>query len=554
LFLPRPLRRLRNLGRIAKIGEIAVRHGFGYLAERIGGRRFRGGRVEERARFASEGARLRMFLEELGSTFVKLGQLASTRVDIFPPAIIRELKKLQDSVPPAPFSQIKAVIESELGKPLNELFKEFSEEPIASASIAQVHIAKTLQDEEVVVKVQRLGVERRVLEDLELLLDITKLAERRLPQARLYGVHEIAQELANSMRDELNFLVEAEHADRLRYALSNEPNVYIPKIYWELSTPYVLTMERIKGTKITDYIQTPEGNSARKKLAQELAELFFKQIIIYGVFHADPHPGNIFILKDGRIALMDFGLVGFLNRSLKNNLLRLSQALLNQDVETIVELLYIIGIVPEDVETPMLLADIENLFSRYSYIPPSKMKLSDLYYSVSDITRKYRIRMPRSFALLGRCMAELEGLCLELDPDFDPRKALEPLSRKFLTQQFAPQNLIRETIRTVRENTNILLELPKQLAQILTKADKGTLKVRFEYDRIDRPLLRLNIIANRLSFSIIVAAILVASSLVMQTNIGPFLWGYPIFGIVGYILAGIMGFWLLISIIRSGRL
>jgi ubiquinone biosynthesis protein len=173
---------------------------------------------------------------------------------------------------------------------------------------------------------------------------------------------------------------------------------------------------------------------------------------------------------------------------------------------------------------------------------------------VSDITRKYRIRMPRSFSLLGKCMAELEGLCLELDPDFDPRKVIEPLSRKFLAQQFSPHNLLRETIRTLRENTNLLMELPRQLSQVLGKADKGTLKVRFEYDRIDRPLLRLNIIANRLSFSIIVAAILVASSLVMQTNIGPFLWGYPIFGIVGYVLAGIMGFWLLISIIRSGRL
>ncbi|MGB9797866.1 MAG: ABC1 kinase family protein [bacterium] len=554
MFLPRPLRRIRNLGRIAKIGEIAVRHGFGYLAERIGGRRFRGRGVEEKTRLASEGARLRMFLEELGSTFVKLGQLASTRVDIFPPPIIRELKKLQDAVPPAPFSQIKAVIESELGKPLKELFKEFSEEPIASASIAQVHIAKTFRDEEVVVKVQRPGVEKRVLEDLELLLDITALAEKRLPQARLYGVHEIAQELAHAMRDELNFLLEAEHADRLRQALSNEPNVYIPKIYWELSTPYVLTMERIEGIKITDYIQTPEGNSARKKLAKELAELFFKQIVVYGVFHADPHPGNIFILPDGKFALMDFGLVGFLNRSLKSQLLRLSQALANQDVDTIVELLYIIGIVPDDVDTAMLRVDIENLFSRYSYIPPSKLKFSDLYYSVSDITRKYRIRMPRSFSLLGKCMAELEGLCLELDPDFDPRKVIEPLARRVFSEQFTPLNLWRETVRLLRENTNLLMELPKQFAQVLAKADKGTLKVRFEYDRIDRPLLRLNIIANRLSFSIIVAAILVASSLVMQTNIGPFLWGYPIFGIVGYILAGIMGFWLLISIIRSGRL
>lgn len=554
MYLPRPLRRLRNLGRIAKIGEVAVRHGFGYLAERIGGRHFHKQEVKEGVKFASEGARLRMFLEELGSTFIKLGQIASTRVDIFPPGIIEELKKLQDAVPSLPFPRIKAVIESELGKPLEELFSEFSEEPLASASIAQVHLAKTFNGEEVVVKVQRPGVEKRVLADLELLLDITSLAERRLPLARLYGVHEIAEELARAMRDELNFMIEAENADRLRRALSNEPNIYIPKIYWELSTPYVLTMERIKGVKITDYIQTPEGDSLRKKLAKQLAELFFKQIVIYGVFHADPHPGNVFVLPDGRISLTDFGLVGFLNKALKSNLLRLSQALAEQDVDTIVEILYIIGIVPEGVETPMLQADIEGLFSRYSYIPPSKLKMSDLYYAVSDITRKYRIRLPRSFSLLGRCMAELEGLCMELDPEFNPRKVLEPLARRFLAEQLKPINLLRETTHLLRENLALLMELPKQLSQVLNRAERGTLKVKFEYDRIDRPLLRLNIIANRLSFSIIVAGILIASSLVMQTKIGPFLWGYPIFGIVGYILAGIMGFWLLISIIRSGRL
>lgn len=554
MFLPRPLRRLKNLGRMAKIGEVAVKHGFGYLAERIGGKRFSRKGVKEGARFASEGVRLRMFLEELGSTFIKLGQLASTRVDIFPPAIIDELKRLQDSVSPVSFPEIKALVETELGKPLEELFSEFSEEPVASASIAQVYLAKTLNGEKVVVKVQRPGVEKKVLEDLELLLDITELAERRLSSARLIGVHEIAQELARAMRDELNFVIEAENADRLRRTLSGEPNIYIPKIYWDLSTPYVLTMEKIEGMKITDYIKTQEGNAIRKKLAHHLAELFFKQIAIYGVFHADPHPGNIFILPDGRLALMDFGLVGVLNKTLKSNLLRLSQALVEQDVDTIVEILYIIGIVPEDVETPMLSADIEGLFSRYTYIPHSKIKISDLYFAVSDITRKYRIRLPRSFSLLGRCMAELEGLCMELDPDFDPRKVLEPLARRFLAEQFKPINIWKETKRLLRENANLLLELPKQLSQVLNKAERGNLKVRFEYDRIDRPLLRLSIIANRLSFSIIVAAILVASSLVMQTNIGPFLWGFPIFGIVGYILAGIMGFWLLISIIRSGRL
>ncbi len=554
MYLPRPLRRLRNLGRIAKIGEVAVRHGFGYLAERIGGKRFRKQGVKEGVRFASEGARLRMFLEELGTTFIKLGQLASTRIDIFPPGIVEELKKLQDAVPPAPFPQIKALVESELGKPLREAFAQFEEEPIASASIAQVHLAKTPSGQEVVVKVQRPGVEKKVIEDLELLLDITELAEKRLSTARLYRVHEIAKELSSAMRDELNFMIEAENADRLRRVLSNEPNVYIPKIYWELSTPYVLTMERIEGTKITDYIHTSQDNSLRKKTAQQLAELFFKQIAIYGVFHADPHPGNIFVLPDGRFAFMDFGLVGTLNRTLKNNLLRLSQALVEQDVDAIAELFYIIGIVPEDVETPMLSADIEELFARYSHIPPRKVKISDLYYSVSDIARKYRIRLPRSFSLLGKCMAELEGLCIELDPEFDPRKVLEPLAHRFLAEQFKPSNVWKETTRLLRENASLLLELPRQLSQVLNRAERGALKVRFEYDRIDRPLSRLNIIANRLSFSIIVAAILVASSLVMQTNIQPFLWGYPLLGIVGYILAGMMGFWLLISIIRSGRL
>ncbi|MBC7326774.1 AarF/ABC1/UbiB kinase family protein [bacterium] len=554
MYLPRPLRRIRNLWRIAKIGEVAVKHGFGYLAERIGGRRYRREEIKEDERYTSEGARLRAFLEELGSTFIKLGQLASTRVDIFPPGIIDELKKLQDSVPPAPFEQIKLVVERELSKPIDEIFLEFHEEPIASASIAQVHEAKLKNNEEVVVKVQRPGVEKRVLYDLELLLDITSLAENRLPAARRLGVHEIAEELARAMRDELNFLIEAENADRLRRALSNETNVYIPKIYWDLSTPYVLTMEKIKGTKINDYIKGLEDRNQRKKLAQQLAELFFKQIVIYGVFHADPHPGNIFILPDGRFALTDFGLVGTLNKTLKSQLLRLSQGLVNQDVDTIVEILYIIGIVPDDVESSMLSAEIEGLFSRYSYIPPSKIKISDLYYAVSEITRKYRIRMPQSFALLGRCMAELEGLCLELDPEFDPRKVLEPLTRRFFADQVKPTNLLKGTVRLLQENTSLLLELPKQLSQVLNKAERGALKLRFEYDRIDRPLLRLNIIANRLSFSIIVAAILVASSLVMQTNIGPYLWGFPAFGIVGYILAGIMGFWLLLSIIRSGRL
>ncbi len=554
MFPFHPFQRLRRIGRLAKIGEVAVRHGFGYLAEQIRGRRFRRKeRIGEEA-IGDVGARLRRFLEELGSTFIKLGQVASTRIDIFPPPIIEELKKLQDEVPPAPFPEIKAIIEKELKSPLEEIFRRFEEVPLACASLAQVHLAETKEGKEVVVKVQRPGVEKRVLEDLEILLDVCRMAEKRVPRAREYGVYEIAREIASAMRRELNFLNEAGHADMLRRVLSNELNIYIPRVIWELSTPYVLTMERVKGIKIKDFPLLEEAGFKREELAERLAEIFFKQVIIYGVFHADPHPGNIFVLHDGRIALTDFGLVGVVNRHLREQLFRLAQSLVAEDVEGVVEVLFDIGIVPEEVDELSLSADIENIFSRFYFIPPRKWRISDIYYALSDIMRKYRIRMPPAFPLLGRAMAELEGFCLQLDPNFNPQKIAEPLLRKFMRERFTPTNLWKELFRQLKEGSANLVNLPKQFSQVLSKADKGMLKVRFEYEKIDRPLLRLNIIANRLSFSIIVSAILLASSLIMQTNIKPYIWGYPALGIIGYLLAGIMGLWLLISIIRSGRL
>lgn len=550
-----PIRGMRHLRRFQQIARILAHHGFGELLDLLGAAPvFPLARALRRRPVLGPPQRLRMALEELGPTFVKLGQVLSTRPDLLPPSYIAELSRLQDTVPPAPWDAVRAQIEAELGAPPEEIFATLDPEPLAAASLAQVHAATLPDGSEVVVKVQRPNIEATVSVDLDILADGARLLQARTPLGELYDLPGIVEEFAATLRAELDFYREGHNADRFRANFADEPYLYIPKVYWEYTTRRVLVMERIRGIKIDDIAALDAAGYDRYRIGLHAARMVIKEVLEDGFFHADPHPGNFFVMPGEVIGAMDFGMVGYLSRRTRTHLVRLYIAAVQLDEEAVVDQLVRMGVVSELVDRMGLQYDIGRLLRKYAGLPLKAIRAQDVVEEAMPIAFRHRLRLPSELWLLGKTLAMMEGVGLKLVPDFDMFAVSRPYVQRFMREMASPRAWMPSLIRGMADWAQLLDMLPRTGMQLLARAERGELEVSLRHQELGKALAYLDRLANRLALSILLAALIVGLALLVPAfHLAERGGVITALVVLGFALASMVGLWLVVSILRSGR-
>lgn len=498
--------------------------------------------------------RLRLAFEELGPTFIKLGQMLSVRPDIIPKNVSDEFSKLQDEVPPISTAAVKEIINSEFKEPVNKLFKSFSEGPVAAASIAQVHSAVTWDNHKVAVKVQRPDIESIIETDLDILLKLATLAEKHIPSAKLYQPTRIVRDFSKNLQYELDFYHEGRNIDLFYNHFKEDETIYIPKVYWDLSSKKVLVMEYISGIKASDLEKIDSAELDRKTIANNGAKWILKQVFEYGFFHADPHPGNLFVLEGNKIAPIDFGMVGYIDNRMKEELSDALIAFTKRDTDKIIKILFNMQILDDLSDVSSLQHDLNDLVNYYYNIKLSQLDVGKVLMEIVGIIQNHHLTVPSDFVLMTKSLTSVEGLGKLLDPDFEFISIAKPYVKKIFLKRFAPNKEIRDLFDTVNDYRYLFKNIPFDLGYVLRKIKSGKFNIQFEHRGLDKLISELDRSSSRLSFSIIIAALLLASSLIIQLNKGPMFFGLPAIGLIGYSAAGILGVWLLIAILRSGKL
>ncbi|MFQ6100185.1 MAG: ABC1 kinase family protein [Anaerolineae bacterium] len=555
-----PVRSVRHFQRYREIAQVFVRHGFGELVDLLELQPYLAlpRRLLRRRRQAAPplGAprRLRLALEELGPTFIKLGQILSTRPDLLPPAYVAELVKLQDTVPPEPWEPIRAQIEAELGAPLEELFAAFEPVSIAAASLAQVHAATLPDGSQVVVKVQRPNIQTTIKTDLEILFDLARLLQARTQLGEIYNLPEIVEEFTTTLRAELDFYREGRNADRFRANFADEAYLYIPQVYWDFTTHRVLVLERINGIKIDDIEALDAGGYDRHRVALHAARMIIKEVLEDGFFHADPHPGNFLIMPGEVIGAMDFGMVGHLSHRLRTDLVRLYIVAVQMDEEGIVDQLVRMGVVSGAVDRAGLQRDVTRLLRKYYGLPLGAVRAREAIEEAMPVAFRHHLRLPSELWLLGKTLAMMEGVGLKLAPDFDIFAFSEPYVRRFMWQMASPRVWGPTLLKGAGDWADLLGLIPRIGSQLLTRVERGELEITLSHKELDQALARLDRLANRLSLSVLLAAFIVGLALLVPAFNLAQRWGLAtILVIVGFIAASLLGLWLIFSIWRSRK-
>jgi ubiquinone biosynthesis protein len=554
-------KRMRHISRYRDIAVALIRHGFGIVVEEIGFSQFLS--LPQRLFFdvkekdaKTTGERIRLVLQELGPTFVKLGQIASTRPDLLPEEIIRELEKLQDQVPPFSFEEVRSIVQQELGGELDQIFRYFEDVPLAAASIGQVHRAILHSGEKVAIKVQRPNIANVIETDLEILQDLAVLAERRLEWAARYQIRDMVEELSRSLRAELDYTIEARNAEKISNQFRNDPNICVPNVFWEYSTKKVLTMEYVEGVKLNEIDQLKQKGYNVKRLAERLAKAVFQQIFVHGYFHGDPHPGNVLVLPGEVIAFIDFGMVGRLTPEMRYHFSSLVIALMRQSADGVIKSICQMGLVPDDVDLAQLRDDIEQLREKYYRVPLSQISLGEAVNDLFRVAFRHSIRIPRDLTLLGKTLLTVEGVVEKLDPDFSILDIAEPFGRELLRERMRPKNVAEMVWKRISDYGEMLIDFPKNLKELTAFMKQGKLHLEIGVPELDLLLKKLDQISNRLSFSIVLLAfsiimvgIIIGSSMGRQSTL---LWKIPAIEL-GFGVATLMFCWLLYSIFKSGR-
>lgn len=531
-----------------------IKHGFGFIFDRLP--RFDLRNRKEREITAGKSSpnlarRLREAMEELGPTFVKLGQLLSTRPDLLPPEFINEMEKLQNEVPPFSYEKLLEILAGE-GIDLQRDFVYFNPEPIAAASIAQVHEAVLKNGQKVVLKVKRPGIDKTMDSDLEILIELSYLLEKRNNWARMYRISEIIMELGQALRNELDFRREARNADIFYRNFQGDENVIIPRVIWEYSSSGVLTMEYVEGVKISDFINLKKGHYDMRKIAAHLVEALFKQIYEYGFLHADPHPGNIAITAGERIIFYDFGQVGIVDQITKEKGINLIVNMMRYDTNGVSRALLDIGIGSQYVNQEELRRDVSRLQQKYYGLPLAEINVGEALRELIDLSIKYQMRLPAELSLMVKMLMTVENLVAQLDPGLSIVDIAEPYGKKLMMKKFLPENLKRETAEIILDYVRLLRAFPREFDNLMRILEAGELKIKMEHGNLKPLIARADIISNRVSLAIILASIIVGTSLLAGKSSGGFLSSIPLVD-VGFALAMILGLFMVYSIIRSGH-
>ncbi len=497
--------------------------------------------------------------EELGPSFIKLGQLLACRPDLIPLEYARELSKLTDSVSPFPFSEVRKIIEQELGGPASAFFAEIDPHPMAAASIAQIHRARLFDGRDVIIKVQRPNIEKIIRRDISILEVIAELAETYAPDLAVYNPSGIVEEFGKTINRELDFVVEAANAARLRKNFRDSAVLYVPEVFPSLTTRRVLVLERLEGIRIDDIEQIDKAGFDRSEITRKGAAAYFQMVFQDGFFHADPHPGNIFVLKDGRIGLVDFGIMGRVSEENMEYFAQIFVSLARRDFAGLVQAYVDIGWVPEetaDVEQLQkeLVEEVAELLDPYYSMTAGQVDFGSYVESVTRIMRRHRLKLPKNLYLVDKTLLTLEGLLRRIYPDFDYVEVARPYVERLIRRRRDVIRSLRSAGKGVEDAVGAILAMPRQARIGLRKFLRGDVQVKLRHEEIGRFIRDIDKSSNRLSFSIITAAIIVASSIVIHSGQGERLFGMPVLGLVGYVIAALFGVWILIGILRSGQL
>jgi len=557
---------VRGLGRLQRIARVLTQQGFGHVVDRLDLGRFvplwlRGRskrKIEDDPAAGSLGRRLCQVATDLGPIYVKLGQMLATRPDIVPPEILAELRSLQDRVEPFDSERAHAIIRDELKTDVSRAYASLDETPIASGSIGQVYRGKLPDGQNVVVKVRRPGIENTVRGDLQVLRWLAEGLERRVAESRPYRPRVLVEEFERAIINELDLINEAAVTARFHEAFAEDDQVVVPDVIWSHTTSRVLTLQAIDGDHLEDVLNRNGLGIHRKELANRLTDIYLRQFFELGIFHADPHPGNLLVLSPSRIGLIDFGQVGTLSDATSGQLLVLLFGVLTRNVELIADTLIDMGAAGTSGQTDrqFLARDLQVLLGKYQGRPLKRFNLTTLYGELTDVVRQHDLIIPRDVVLMLKTLATVWGTALRLDPDLDIQSTLRPRLLRMARDRFSPSRVARSAGLAGWHVLSLLKTAPQQLREMLRQVSSGKWQVHVRHENLEPLAKEVDRSGNRLAFSIVIAAVVIGSSMVVSSSTDVELFGVKLqtYGVIGYLIAGVLGVGLLVAILRSGRL
>lgn len=554
-------RSYRHFLRYRQILGIIFKYGFGNIVDALNldeyieiGLKLISRNKGERLEKLSGAMRIRMIFEELGPTFIKFGQILSSRPDLIPVNLLTELSRLQDHVPPFSFEEVSAIISAEFGRFHGDVFEFIDHTPIASASIGQVHRGGIAGVGEVAVKVQRPGIRKIIEVDLEIMHHLATLAEAHVEEIAYHRPVRIVEEFARSLGRELDYSVEANNLERMARQFSNDKTVHIPGVFRAESSQRVLTMEFIRGVKISEKAALVRQGLDIGKITRNGAQFVMKQVFDFGFFHADPHPGNLFVLPGNVICPVDFGMAGFIPRHTRESFVDLIYAIHKKDMRLGAR--FLLELADYDVEPDLaaLEKDLTDFVVLHLERPLKEIHISQLIHDILEMSSHHKMRIPPDLFLMMKAFATVEGVAKKLDPDFDMIKAAAPHVRQAKLSRLSPKRISEDLLGITREALRFIRLFPSDFLEILRLAKLGNIRINIQVQGFERMLATHDQISNRISFAIIIAALIMGSAQLINSNVPPILFGVSVIGIAGFIAAALMGVWLLVAIIKKGRL
>jgi ubiquinone biosynthesis protein len=553
---------MRELPRLHEIATVFIRHGLGDFVQRIGvagaleraGQMLHWGEATEAVKL-EPAERVRMALEELGPTFIKLGQVLATRVDLFPPRWIAEFEKLQAEVPAVPFAELLPELERALGRSPFEVFRDIETRAHAAASIAQVHRATLPDGTAVVLKIRRPGIRAKIDADLRLLARIAELIDAEVPEARRYRPIEIASQFTRSLEREIDFATEARNIERFALNFKDHPYIVVPRTFPEWTRETLLVQEHVAGVPANDLAAVEAAGLDRRLLAARGAECFLKMILIDGFFHADPHPGNVFYLPDHRIVVIDYGMVGRLSPQRRNQVIDLLAGIARMAEEPMLDVL-LEWAGDAHVDEAKLAADVNELVFDYEGTPLKSIRIGTVVRQFSAILREHSIVLPPDLSLMFKGLITMEGMGRQYDPDFHIVRHLTPLVRQALAERYQPAELVRRGRGAIGEFFSVVSAVPRDLARLLREARRGKTRIDLDLKRLDSFGRQLDRTLDRVTVGIMTASLVIGSAIVLTVQEGPTFLGIPVLpalGLLGFVLAFLNSLWIIYGIWRSGR-
>ena len=555
-------KRYRHLRRYQQIIGVILKYGFENILHAMNIDRYIESGLQlipfvtrhEKVEKLSNNQRIRMALEELGPTFIKMGQVLSSRPDLIPVDLLNELSKLQDHVPPFEFEHVKTIIESEFGLPCDQVFTFIEETPFASASIGQVHRARINDNDPVAVKIQRPGIRKTIEIDLDIIHHLASIMENNIEEAALFNPVRIVEEFARTLEKELDYSIEASSMERMAQQFKDDRTIHIPGVFTAESGERVLTMEYIKGIKADDISAIDAAGLDRNLITRRGADFIMKQVFEHGFFHADPHPGNLFILEKNRICPVDFGMTGFVDKTTREIFVDLIHSIAVNNDKLTARLLCELTEYENQPDFARLEKDVSLFVSLHLSKALKDIKTAKMLNRFLELCAAHKLRIPPDFFLMMKAFISIEGIARRLDPEFDMISHAIPYVTAAKYKKFKPSRIAEEVMGVARESYRLLQNLPGDAVEIMRLTKSGKLSFSIKIDNLDKLLNNQDQTSNRISFSIIIAALILGSAIVINSNVPPILFGVSVIGIAGFLAATVLGIWLLIAIIQKGRL